>query len=136
MSKLKSLTARIWKLPFWVFLLPAFIMLGWSHFKEAENERIKQRWTTRIEVVETKFESTDALLEEHKEKASRLEKKVVAAKARGGATDAQKQAFRVEMARLKSQLALINEQSEQSEQARKMLDKLQKDKDAGLFDER
>ncbi len=133
MSKLKSLAARIWKLPSWLFVLPVFIMLGWSHFKDAEKERVKQRWTTRIKAVGTKVENTEALLNNYKADTKRLDEKMAAARARGGATDAQRQAFRAEKTRLKSQLALIDKQSEQT---RTMLDKLQKDKDVGLFDKR
>ncbi len=132
MSKMKSVGARSLKLPSWIWLLPAFIILGWSHFKDVENERIKQSWTTRIEAAESKFESTESSLKNYKADAKILEKKVAAAKARG-VTDAQKQAFLAETARLDSQLVLIDEGSKQ---ARAMLGRLQADKDAGLFDER
>ena len=133
MTELKLLAARIWKLPPVVFVFLTLLLLGWSHWKDVKNERTKHHWATRIEAIEANFENTQTQLNDHKAHEKRLKDQMFATKARGGATEAQIRAFGVEKARLERQLLLIDKQSKQTQI---MIDKLEKDKDAGFFDKR
>ncbi len=114
MSKLRSWAGQIWRLPFWVFLLLMVALLGLSHWKHIEKERAQRRFAMRVQAVEAKVSATESLLKSYRAQTGDLKRKKSAARARGGASDTEKRAFRAQIKQLEEQSASIDGEIERS----------------------